>query len=111
MIALVSDSASVQLGIASTKEGCQALARALLAMDPDEEDLPEEDVADAIGEVANIVAGQVKSAMSDTDASLRIGLPLFVQGKVDYSDEVESAVADLNIGPVPVTFIVLKSVN
>jgi len=111
MVALISDSASVQLGIASSSDGCQSLARALLAMEPDEADLPDDDVADAVGEVANIVAGQVKSLMSGADASLKIGLPLFVHGKVDYPDDVETAFADVNVGPVPVTFVVIKSPN
>jgi CheY-specific phosphatase CheX len=111
MVALVSDTASVQLGIASSKDGCQSLARALLAMEPEEDDLPDEDVADAVGEVVNIVAGQVKSLMSDADASIKIGLPLFVHGRIDYPDDVENAFADVNVGPVPVTFVVLKSSN
>ena len=111
MIALVSETASVQLGIATSRDGCQTLARALLAMEPDEADLPDDDVADAVGEVANIVAGQVKSMMSSTDTTLRIGLPLFVHGKIDYPDDVETAFANVNVGPVPVTFVVLKSIN
>jgi CheY-specific phosphatase CheX len=109
IIALVTDNVSVQLGIAATEEGCQRLARALLAMEPDEEDLPEEDVADAVGEVANIVAGQVKSVMGAGDATIKIGLPLFISGKIDHSDDVESALADILVGSVPVTLMVLKS--
>jgi CheY-specific phosphatase CheX len=64
-----------------------------------------------VGEVANIVAGQVKSKMAEKDASLKIGLPLFVHGKIDYPDDVETAFAEVNVGPVPVTFVVLKSSN
>ena len=108
IIALVSDTISVQLGIASTKEGCQHLARALLAMEPDEDDLPEDDVADAVGEVANIVAGQVKSMMGSADSPIKLGLPLFISGRFDHPDNVETALADIRVGSVPVTLIVLK---
>ncbi len=108
VVALVSDTASVQLGFAATENGCKSLARALLCMDPGEE-LPAEDVADAVGEVVNIIAGQVKRVIGTQDATVKIGLPLVVHGKFETSDSVEAAFADLNVGPVPVTVMVLKS--
>jgi CheY-specific phosphatase CheX len=108
VIALVSDSASVQLGVASTEDGCKTLARALLCMDPGEE-LPPDDVADAVGEVANIIAGQVKRCIGDQASQVKLGLPLVVHGRFETSDSVETAFADLNVGPVPVTVMVLKS--
>jgi len=111
LVALVGDTASVQLGVAATETGCQMLARALLCMDPEEADLPEDDVADAVGEVINIVAGQVKRIIGGPDSSMKMGLPLFVHGRFESSEEVETAVADINIGPVPVTLLVLKNHN
>ena len=111
MVAMVNDAISVQLGIAATEEGCQLLARALLAMEPDEDDLPEEDVADALGEAANIVAGQVKSIIGDTKGPVQLGLPLVFSGRIDHPDSVETAVADVLVGKVPVTLMVLKNAS
>ncbi len=108
LIALVSETVSIQLGVAATEESCQHLARALLAMEPDEDDLPEDDVADAVGEVANIVAGQVKTMMGEADTPIKLGLPLFITGKFDYPEDVEIALADVRVGPVPVTLMILK---
>lgn len=49
------------------------IARALLDM-PDDEPVTTGDVADALGEVANVVGGNVKSLVPDTDG-LRLSLP------------------------------------
>ena len=111
VIALVSDAASVQLGVASTDEGCQELARALLCMEPEEDDLPEEDVADAVGEVVNIVGGQVKRLIGGPDSTMKLGLPLIVHGRFETGDNVEVAIMDLTVGPVPISLFVLKSEN
>lgn len=109
LVALVGDNASVQLGLAGTDEVCQKLARALLAMNPEEADLPDDDVADAVGEVINIVAGQVKRIIGGPDSTMKMGLPLFVHGRFESSEQVETAIADINIGPVPITLLVLKN--
>lgn len=112
LVALVSESASVQLGVASTDEGCRQLAGALLCLEPGEEELSDEDVADAVGEIANIVAGQVKRTIGGPGSSMKLGLPLFVHGKVETSsDTVETAAADITVGPVPVTLLVMKDSN
>lgn len=111
LVALVGDNASVQLGVAATEDGCQKLARALLSMEPEEEDLPEDDVADAVGEVINIVAGQVKRIIGGPDSTMKMGLPLFVHGRFESSEEVETAIADITVGPVPITLLVLKNHN
>ena len=111
MIALVGDKSSVQLGMASSQDGCQQMARALLCMEPDEDDLPQDDVSDAIGEAVNIVAGQVKRIISGPDSTMKLGLPLIVHGRFESSDDVESSIMDMTIGPVPVSLLVLKSNN
>ena len=111
LIALVSDTSSVQLGVASTKEGCQQLARALLCMEPDEDDLPEDDVSDAVGEVINIVGGQVKRLIGGPDSTMKLGLPLIVHGRFESADNLETSILDLTVGPVPITLFVLKSHN
>src|ERR1700690_4029619 len=55
-VALVGEEGSLQIGLASDTAGCQTLAKALFASD---DDLPEEDVGDALGEIANVIAGGV----------------------------------------------------
>ena len=53
-IGLISQHNSVQLGVMSANGGCEKLARDLLGFEADEE-LAQEDVADAVGEIINIV--------------------------------------------------------
>lgn len=38
---------------------------------------------DSIGEIANILAGVIKGRLSEEDASLTLGLPLFIDGVVE----------------------------
>ncbi len=108
-IALVGEKTSIQLGILSNKEGCQLMARTLLAMEPEEEDLEESEVADAVSEIANILAGQVKTIMAQKDASVNLGIPIFVHGGIEVTEAMNIAAADMKLGSIPVTFLVLKT--
>lgn len=108
-IAVVGEESSIQLGVSSSVEGCQELARALLAMDPEEEDLADEEVVDAIGEIANILAGQVKRLMAEKNSSFNLGIPIFIQGQVKPTSEMDVAIAKMRIGSIPLSLFVMKS--
>ncbi len=108
-IALVGEQNSVQIGIASNINGCQELARTLLGMEPDEEDLAEDEVADAMGEIANILAGQVKTMMAERNITVNLGIPIFINGHVEVTTEKDVAAADIQLGAIPATIIVLTN--
>ncbi|KQX64561.1 chemotaxis protein CheX [Angustibacter sp. Root456] len=55
-----------------------AIARAMLALGP-EDDVSDEDVVDALGEIANVVGGQVKALCAGDN---HLGLPLVSHGMV-----------------------------
>jgi chemotaxis protein CheX len=60
--------------------GAQAVAANMLCMDsPDE--LSGEDVVDAIGEIANMVMGSVKTRIQDQIQDIAISIPSVVQGR------------------------------
>ncbi len=59
-VPLVAAGCQVQIGIVAEWQACQALARALFGMDADAELEGDSDVSDALGEIANMVAGCVK---------------------------------------------------
>lgn len=61
-----------------------ALTRAVLRADEDEE-LTEEDVADALGEVANVIGGNVKSLLAEPSS---LGLPQVGHGLETPSGQV-----------------------
>lgn len=106
-VPLLTERASLQVGIASTHEGCAALARALLCMEPGEE-VSHGDVADALGEIANIVAGALKGRMAPRAGSVTLGLPIFFNGAIEPTDKLEFAVADMRLGTIDASLVVVQ---
>lgn len=68
------------LGICCGRRCAQTVAANMLCMDsPDE--LSDEDVIDAVGEIANMVMGSVKTRIQDHVGDLTISIPTVVQGR------------------------------
>ena len=82
IIALVGDDDSLQIGLGSTREHCVQMARALLGMEPEDEDPEDQDVIDALGEMANVVGGGLKIRMSESTGAMQLGLPIMLRGEV-----------------------------
>ncbi len=79
-IALTAENGGWNLAVMANKPGCEELTRALFAMESDEH--PEmEDMADAIGEIANVAAGVLKASRAKAGQVVQLGLPLFLEGK------------------------------
>ena len=107
-IPLVGARASLEMGIVSTDTGCRRLAGALLGMDAEESaELSEDDVVDAFCEIINIVSGVVKQRVNEEDSSFNLGLPIFVQGQIRVMEHQGTAVADVQIGDIPVQLVVV----
>ena len=106
MISLVGDEESVEVGVLANPEGCQVLARALLCLEPDDE-LEDGDVMDSLGEIINILAGGVKSRVSDSVQNLRLGLPVRFQGTLSISENQAVTVADIKVGEVVMQLVVV----
>ena len=106
-VAILGDRCSMHLGISSSMDGCRALTRALLGM-RQRDAISDAEVVDGMSEILNIVAGKVKSRMAARDGSLKLGLPLFVQGQVGMGDETERLSADVLVGPVPCQLLVFR---
>ena len=67
------------LGVCCDMDGAKAIAAGMLCMDsPDE--LSDEDLVDAMGEIANMVMGAVKTRIQD-DVDIMISIPAVVQGR------------------------------
>ena len=77
----------------------KAIAQNMLGMTPAEE-LNETEITDAIGEVANMVMGTVKSRIQETVGGLNVSIPTVVKGRaIDNSlgDHASRIVTRLNI--------------
>ncbi len=79
-IALTSENGGWNLAVMGNRFSCDALTRNLFAMADDEH--PEmEDVADGLGEIANVAAGVMKASRAAAGQRVQLGLPLFMEGK------------------------------
>ena len=79
-ISLSRPGVSWNLALFGSTESCKQMARALLTMGPAEE-LGFDEVADALGEILNMVAGVTKRKLPvEESKSLLLGLPLFLSG-------------------------------
>jgi len=67
---------SLYIGWLASRESSQALARGLLGLTANEE-LPPDDIADAMGEVVNILAGGLKRRILSSVHPLALGLPIY----------------------------------
>lgn len=106
-VAILGERCSMHLGISASMEGCRALVRALLGM-RQKDPITDTEVVDGMSEILNIAAGKVKSRMVVRDGSLKLGLPIFVQGQVGLGESTEKATAEVRIGPVPCRLLVYR---
>jgi CheY-specific phosphatase CheX len=87
---------SYELSVVATRQSCEALATAVLGMSV--EGMPASVVADAIGEIVNMLAGGVKRRLGATDHEL--GLPVFVNGSVEPTDRHSLFVFPMLLGAI-----------
>lgn len=107
-IPLLSADESIQLGLVSTPEGGKKMARAFLQMG-EQDELSTADLADALGEATNILAGFVKRNMQPHLKTVQLGLPLYVNGHLEMTERVRALVTHLKMGDIPLAVIVLRS--
>lgn len=105
-LSLVTPEEPIQVGLVIERPGCQVLAKALLGMEPGDEDLPESDVSDAMCEVINMVAGGLKRRV-DGRMSIVLGLPLFVAGQPSPNQQHRLSVRTFEIDAAKVSVILL----
>ncbi len=109
-VSLSSGKVALQIGIGSSKAGLVGLSKAMLMMEPDEE-LDDEELVDAIGEMANVIAGGVKTRLASSQTGLSIGLPLFVEGSVRHQKMIELCRRHAMVGGFPVTLSIARQIG
>jgi CheY-specific phosphatase CheX len=100
LLGLMGPAGAVQIGLAASAAGCQALAKGLMGLGPAEEALPDSEMADALCEIVNIAAGAFKARLRDRASPLQMGLPVFIHGSVKPTDHVAVRVAEVRFGEV-----------
>lgn len=107
-IALTAENGGWQLAVMGSKACCQALSRGMFAMEPEE--APEmEDMADAMGEIANVAAGVLKSSRAAAGQKVQLGLPLFMEGRscLEFFASGLEGMAQTVLGPDGLDFHVI----
>lgn len=86
-IPMIGSGKAYDLAVVSTPAGCQALARAILYMPPNAP-IKDGEVADAVGEIVNMMGGTVKRRIAGLGAELELGLPLFLHGHIQPTERL-----------------------
>ena len=97
----------IQLGLVTTPEGCNLLARTLLGLS-EEDPLEEEDKVDAIREIVNILGGMCKTKIGGNASASSMGLPIFINGYVQLTKEQSSASELVALGDLHCYLIVIQ---
>jgi hypothetical protein len=104
-IPLVGTGQAFDLALVATADGCQALSRAILCMGPGPA-LRDAEVADAVGEIVNMLAGSMKRGLSGTGADLTLGLPIFIHGYLQPTDRLSVLAFPTQFGKIETIVLV-----
>ena len=107
-VPILSGDHSLHVGVVSNEAGCHVLTRALLGMEPDE-DVSSDDVRDAVGEIANMVAGGVKTKIVALGGEAQLGLPIFIRGHIEASSVSQCMISQLTFDNIEVKVTVVKT--
>ena len=99
----------LHIGILSSEEGCTSMTRSLLFMEPEEDDPSREDMADAVGEIVNIIAGIMQRDLAEKVPVIELGLPIFVAGQVVRHPAQEAANSDVMFDGTLAKVVVLRA--
>lgn len=106
-VALVGDETSAQIGMVASIEACRKFARKMLCMEDDEE-LDDGDMCDAVGEIANILGGTTKRLIAERMPGFKLGLPLFMQGRLIPSDRQEVSSLAVRVAATEAHLLVVR---
>ena len=108
-IPLIGDGSAYDLALVASPESCKALARAILCMAPDGP-VRDAEVADAIGEIVNMLGGGVKRRMAGSRAvDLLLGLPIFMHGYIEPTERMTVTCLPTKLGPIETMVLIAGS--
>ncbi len=106
LLPLNSDQFQGEIGIMTTKDGCDELTIELLGEPMDDEGYSEEELGDSLGEIINILAGMVKLRVSTEFDNMQLGLPEVLQDNSHDGQSQRQVHLDCQIGSTPIRLYV-----
>jgi len=103
---LIGDRTCGHVGIVAEPAVATALSEALLGCPP-----TEEDTADAMAEIVNIVGGGVKSRLAEIDSTLKLGLPVLLDGRLRPFARQQAISVHFKMGELPAWIVILLSLE
>ena len=105
---IASEGPSFQVGLVAPSEGCRAMANGLLGSAAPDGPLGAADVADAVCEIVNMLAGGVQRRLRQKGGlSLGLGLPTFFHGPLQTTDRLGVTAALVRLGGFPSALLVV----
>lgn len=108
LVPIVSAMEPVQIGLFSSEDGCAAVARALLGSSPTDP-LSRADMIDAVSEIVNMLAGNVKARVSRYASHAALGLPTFVHGPVEAPSQQVVDALTIKVGTTAAQVVIVRS--
>lgn len=104
-IPLVGNRQAFDLALVSSADGCRALSRAILTLGPSAP-LSDAQVADAVGEIVNMLGGTMKRRMTGQGADLTLGLPIFIHGYLQPTDRLSFIALPTRFGAIDTVVLI-----
>jgi len=104
-IPLVGTGQAFDLALVSSYDGCQALSRAILCMGTGQP-LKDAEVADAVGEIVNMLAGSMKRRLSGLGTEFTLGLPIFIHGYLQPTERMSVLALPVRFGAIDTIVVV-----
>jgi len=98
-IPMIGGGLAFDLALVASAEDCKALSRAILCAAADAP-LRDAEVADAVGEIVNMLAGSVKRRMSGLRVDLELGLPIFLHGYIQPTERLSVIALPTRFGTI-----------
>jgi len=104
-IPLIGAGQAYDLALVASADDCQLLSRAILCLGPGPT-LPDPVIADAIGELANMLAGSMKRGLSSLGTELALGIPIFIHGYLQPTDRLSVVAFPTRLGMINTVVLV-----
>ena len=106
-VALVAEGIALQVGLITDQAGLVQLTSAMLGLTPGVDSLTPAEQKDALGELANMLAGGIKARMNKVHPDMRLGLPMVIRGPVRPAGAALCMNALRGLGSVPVRLVLI----